>query len=232
MNSKIKIIDSIKSVPLSGVLLYLNIYNINSIKSYLNSEKVYATFDGISTVLLWNLFKHSKVVRLAPDFDSYFGEFLKGRRIHIIGSDKKNVESFVQTHSKNYNIISYLDGYQTTADYITHLKKSLKDGDIVLLGMGSPLQEEIGIELYERFGHSLFVTCGAFISQYSQSGIYYPELISKLHLRWLYRFVKEGTWIRIPALFIGITKFVKELLRSNFVILSLLNDSGIEKKSK
>lgn len=228
MNSKIKIIDSIKSVPLSGVLLYLNVYNIHSIISYLNSEKVYTTFDGISTVLLWNLFKHPKVVRLAPDFDSYFGEFLKGRRIHIIGSDKKNLESFVHTHSKSYNIISYLDGYQTTVDYITHLKKSLKDGDIVLIGMGSPLQEKIGIELFERFGHSLFVSCGAFISQYSQSGIYYPKRISKLHLRWLYRFVKEGTWIRIPALFIGITKFVKELFRSDFVIVSLLNDSGIE----
>ena len=232
MNSKIKIIDSIKSIPLSGVLFYLNIYNIDLIKSYLNSKKVYTTFDGISTVVIWNLFKQSKVDRLAPDFDSYFGKFLIGKRIHIIGSDRKSVESFVLTHRNNYNIISYLDGYQTTADYITHLKKFLKEGDIVLLGMGSPLQEKIGIELYDKFGHSLFITCGAFISQYSQSGIYYPERISKLHLRWLYRFVKEGTWVRIPTLLIGMTKFVKELLRSDFVIVSLLNDSRIEKNRK
>lgn len=70
---------------------------------------------------------------------------------------------------------------------------------IVIIGMGTPLQEEVAVALKQRMltrqidtqGAQMIFTCGGFISQTAKGGDYYPEIFKKTGLRWVYRAFHE-----------------------------------------
>src|SRR5690606_14863225 len=94
------------------------------------------------------------------------------------------------------NILGFQDGYFSDQEQIK-IKAKIKElsPDLIFLGMGSPKQEELAIVL--KNPKLTVYTCGAFISQTANYGVnYYPYLINKLHLRWLYRIFKEKGLVR------------------------------------
>ena len=66
-----------------------------------------------------------------------------------------------------------------------------KDPNIVIAGMGSPLQEHFLISLRKKGWGGLGFTCGAFIKQTAKNINYYPKVFDKFHFRWLYRLFDE-----------------------------------------
>lgn len=89
---------------------------------------------------------------------------------------------------------------------------------IVLLGLGSPLQERLAIRLKSFIKHkSVIFTCGGFISQTAIKPDYYHPIIIKLNMRWMQRFfLEKHTRSRIVkeyALFIY--KFICFYLRTS-----------------
>jgi N-acetylglucosaminyldiphosphoundecaprenol N-acetyl-beta-D-mannosaminyltransferase len=63
--------------------------------------------------------------------------------------------------------------------------------DIVVLGLGTPLQERTALDLARRTTGRFFVTCGGFISQTAARGDYYHSWVKALGLRALQRIILE-----------------------------------------
>ena len=125
------------------------------------------------------------------------------RASHIL-SDKSPIKFFLISHGYiDFNDSSNL---KEIADTIIENKL-----DTVFVGLGSTLQERVSIELSKRTTGVIYYTCGGFLSQTACAGLkkYYPEIINKLNLRWLFRLYKEPHTIkRIPTIF----KFVYYML--------------------
>lgn len=110
-------------------------------------------------------------------------------KIHFIGGSKTESTNFKKIIKAKYPIIniSTQDGYDSLKEFSF---KSLSDVNICVYGLGSPNQEILAIRNKHNFDYSF--TCGAFITQTAKSGgEYYPVLVHKLNLRWLYRMLNE-----------------------------------------
>ncbi|WFE72459.1 WecB/TagA/CpsF family glycosyltransferase [Halomonas sp. M1] len=93
--------------------------------------------------------------------------------------------------------------------------------DIVIVGMGSPLQEKFLFDLSASGWRGLGFTCGGFLHQTASGGTqYYPKWMNYLNLRWLYRIFDEPKLIRRYLL--DYPKFL--LLFTYDVIISSLCD--------
>jgi N-acetylglucosaminyldiphosphoundecaprenol N-acetyl-beta-D-mannosaminyltransferase len=62
---------------------------------------------------------------------------------------------------------------------------------VVLCGMGSPRQENFLLELRKSGWSGIGFTCGGYLDQVGQGFAYYPDIIDRLNLRFLYRLVRE-----------------------------------------
>lgn len=68
---------------------------------------------------------------------------------------------------------------------------------VLIVGMGTPLQERFLIDVADAGWCGLGLTCGGFFHQTaSKGGDYYPKWIDKLNLRWLYRMFDEPKLIK------------------------------------
>ena len=63
--------------------------------------------------------------------------------------------------------------------------------DVVICGMGAPLQERFLVRLAATGWYGAGFTCGGFLEQTAQGGAYFPDWIDRLNLRFLYRLVRE-----------------------------------------
>jgi len=63
--------------------------------------------------------------------------------------------------------------------------------DIVICGMGAPLQERFLVQLTRNGWHGIGFTCGGFLDQINAGESYYPRWIDRFNLRFLYRLGKE-----------------------------------------
>ena len=90
------------------------------------------------------------------------------------------------------NVLRYRDGYFSDKEREDELDLLIKDNpDIVIVGMGTPLQEFFLRDLRELGWQGTGFTCGGYLHQSSNGIDYYPKLIDKLNLRWLYRIYDE-----------------------------------------
>jgi UDP-N-acetyl-D-mannosaminuronic acid transferase (WecB/TagA/CpsF family) len=64
------------------------------------------------------------------------------------------------------------------------------DPDLVLVGLGAGLQEQVLLEAAAGMTHGYALTCGGFLDQVLRKG-YYPSWAYPLRLNWLVRLVRE-----------------------------------------
>lgn len=118
-----------------------------------------------------------------------------------IGGNKEEAELFAakvgalcHADLKLTSVSGFLQesGFASWEDYLYTLNRENKP-DVVIIGLGFPLQERISKLLYDLDANISTITCGAFISQTaSADGVsYYPTFIDRLSLRWLWRFFRE-----------------------------------------
>jgi N-acetylglucosaminyldiphosphoundecaprenol N-acetyl-beta-D-mannosaminyltransferase len=87
------------------------------------------------------------------------------------------------------NIVGTLHGYSDFATTIATVAELRPD--IVICGMGVPLQEHFLLQLTDTGWNGLGITCGGFLDQLSQGVQYYPAWVNTLNLRWAYRLMRE-----------------------------------------
>ena len=121
-------------------------------------------------------------------------------KLFFIGTKPKIIDisiKKIKSKYKNLKIIGYRDGYIDIAErkkILVNIKNL--NPDIVICGMGTPLQEQFLLDLKSIGWDGIGFTCGGFLHQTAKKLEYYPKYIDKYNLRWLYRIFDEPKLIK------------------------------------
>ena len=157
--------------------------------------------DGIAMVWLLRVFG-IKTCRRSFDYSSIADPVFRsieasGRSIFIAGAQANQGTAFVQALRGRYPEL-VISGFESGHfDGPDHRRRCI-DGivnlrpDVLLVGMGAPLQENFILDTIGAGWSGTAYTCGGFIHQTATTGgTYYPPIFDRLHLRWLYRLIDE-----------------------------------------
>ena len=151
---------------------------------------------------------------LAPKIFSYAITYSMG--IYFIGSKQSEIDEFIRNvkiHYPSLNIIGYRNGYFNTSweknEAINVIINS--DSNIVVIGMGCPLQDEFSTELHKKGFEGTSYTCGGFIHQFKDGLMYYPKYIDRLNMRLAYRIINEKHVFKRTM--VNLFRFIKLLLK-------------------
>lgn len=187
-----------------GIYSFINPYSYFWLRKNPNIISRFNNFfaDGFFLVFLYNLFffKH-RINRCSFDMSSLGDNIFKyaciqNNKIFLIGSKENEIQATIRIlvdKYKSLNICGYRNGYfscekekdETIRNIIT------LNPDIIIVGMGTPMQEEFLIEVKKNGWDGIGFTCGGFLHQTSKRINYYPYWINKLCLRWIYRLIYE-----------------------------------------
>ncbi len=188
------------------------IYTFLNPYSYLLARKnkpVYRFFDGIFAdgILLSSfisLLLGKKILRRSMDMTSIavplFNHCVeKSKTIAFVGAKQHELDKAIESIQQEYNglnIIYRRNGYfNTTNDENDCIKEIISaNPDFVLIGLGTPRQEQFLVKLKLRGYLGIGLTCGGFFHQTAtaENVHYYPEWVDNLNIRFLYRMYKEG----------------------------------------
>jgi exopolysaccharide biosynthesis WecB/TagA/CpsF family protein len=164
----------------------------------IHTFKIFA--DGIGVVILYNLFLREKIKRYAFDNTSVAPlvlDFAQEHKLRVFlvggkpGIAKIAGDLLLKMHP-DLNLVGIKSGYFNATNPKLEILKEAQNADIVIVGMGAPLQEKFLTELRETGWKGTGFTCGGFLDQTATKGIvYFPKWIDVLHLRWLYRLLDE-----------------------------------------
>lgn len=205
-----KICTNIDEFSDARVVTFLNPYSYMEIfksKVDLNRfDKI--CVDGIALKLFLDLAckGSEKIERMSFDFTSVahfvFDKAVTSKQTgFILGSDEKSNRGFINSVASMFPGInlSGRSGYFGDQNELDEFIKTLSNSsfDFVVIGMGAVKQEQVAIALMDAGFSGRIYTCGGFIHQTAlNGGEYYPFLIDKLNLRFIYRMYKEPTTIR------------------------------------
>ncbi len=192
-----------------GVNCFLNPYSYLQLRK--NPElldavdKVYV--DGMFLLKLLKLISFPVSIRRSFDNTSLAPVVFEnlqsnGKTIAIVGSDQKSMEGFKSHILKKYpklKLVFVRNGYFDSHGQLLSVQKELIkiNPDCILIGMGTPLQERFLVGLKRQGWNGIGYTCGGFIHQTASKGSeYYPRLINKFNLRFLYRMYDEPKLIK------------------------------------
>lgn len=153
--------------------------------------------DGIGVSKASEWINQVKVQRQSFDETSLFHPVLNQidmmeKSVCLIGSKPEIADRAGAKMCGTYKNISYLgsiDGYHSFDEIVDWVMKL--SPDVVIIGMGAPLQESLLLRLKQGGFKGVGFTCGGFFDQFLLETRYYPAWIDKLELRWLYRLAKE-----------------------------------------
>lgn len=197
----VKLINSnFESSAETKIVTFVNPYNFRLLcSSEVDISKIdYIGVDSYYLTLWLKIFGYD-IARSSMDNSSLFSSVIevtntKNLKVLAIGGNveaAKEAEIKLTKLFKDKNSFKVLNGYfnkQFGSNYVGQIAQA----QISIISMGAILQEETCIKIKYLFPNSkLLITSGAFIEQSSIKVHYYPDLLNKLQLRWIYRFFKE-----------------------------------------
>lgn len=188
MRKNFQLVDSFDQVFFDGILLAW-------LMRLAGSEGKRVSFD--MTSLAPKVFRHACHAR---------------SRVFIIGSEPGVAMDATTEIMKKYPellVCGVRHGYFSSNNERSGIIKELVniDPDIVIVGMGTPLQENFLVDLRSAGWAKAGYTCGGFLHQTAKKGVrYYPLWVDRFNLRWLYRMIDEPKLVR--RYFIDYPKFI------------------------
>lgn len=183
--------------------------------------------DGMLMCKFIRLMWGRKITRLSFDMSGMAVDLFdrlnhNNETLYCVGAKQQSLVGAIGQIKKSYphiNIIGYRNGYfSSPKDREKEIKNIVAlNPDFVIVGMGSPLQEQFCIDLKDAGYNGIAFTCGGFLHQTTENINYYPKWINKYNLRAFYRLSHEkGLWSRLynvlvefPLLFIWDTIMTK-----------------------
>ena len=165
---------------------------------YLKYDRVYA--DGMLLTRIVNILFFKNIHRRSMDMTSLADPLFtfcesNNKTIYFLGSTEEEIKKFVSTLKQKYNlkVIGYRNGYIKSEKEKNEIISNIirLNPDILLVGMGSPLQEIILNDISSGGWSGIGFTCGGFFHQSIYKTKYYPQWIDILNLRFAYRIYKE-----------------------------------------
>lgn len=196
----VKQLDEFSKNSSSKVNSFLNPYSLYILQSrptILNAvDQWYA--DGSLLVTAYNHTNNSRIDRVSFDFSSIANTVfehseMKSLRVLCVGASTEEARDFHQFLNSKYPSIKLdtISGYFDEEEE-RYILKYVSDFDIIIIGMGSGLQEELGLHIKRLYPKGkLIFTCGGFISQTARKGDFYHPLVKQLGLRWLQRAYRD-----------------------------------------
>ena len=194
---------AIKILSSPGYYTFINPFNVKFLdRDYLLTlNKANSIFvDGMLLVKYTNCFYGIKISRVSFDGNSlapflFEKANLLNKKIFFLGGEKSVAYEAANIVNDKYGskiVVGTQNGFfNDIEDVIYNIKAS--ESDVVIVGMGAPLQDKVAFELKQRIPNIVVLTCGGYLEQLSQSSQleYYPNFISKLNLRAFYRLYKD-----------------------------------------
>ena len=204
---------SIKVTPMSSELAVATLKSMvkerkSGYSLALNAEKIIrlyeeksfdAVFKGAAICVCdgvgLNLFSEKKFSKVNFPVDVLEACQESGMSLGIIGGTENVARSAASNLRANYNlnILFSCDGYQSDQYYIDLI--SQHGPDVVLLGLGSPKQEYLALELCER-STSFFVNVGGALNVFAGNVSRAPRFVIHSNFEWLYRLATQPKRIR------------------------------------
>lgn len=217
------------------IITFLNCYSYFIFRQnsslYDNFDRIYC--DGIIFQKIVS-FIGIKTQRKSFDMTSLAPQVFKNAEdssfsVAIIGSEQVYLDKALEHILAQYpglKVIETRHGFFSESEekkkYISKL--AAISPDIVIVGMGTPLQDTFLIELKNHGWDGVGYTCGGFIHQTATKGtIYYPYYIDRFNLRWLYRIYDEPKLFKRYALYYPVSIFLfffdllKYKIKNNFI---------------
>lgn len=196
---------------------FVNAFSYYDLTEEMKNEIDYFFSDGILLTKLNNYFSVDKVERISFDSTSLaypFFDFCEKNDVTValVGATQSEISNFSKyiLGKFPYLKLSYVSSGYIDDEVRYKVLASCLSSDVVIVGMGFPYQEEFLLELKKSHTTSsqlkLALTCGGFFTQHQNSD-YYPKLIDKLELRWLYRLifakhVRRKVFTKYPRFFL------------------------------
>lgn len=158
-------------------------------------------FDGIAIAIFSHIFGIKKK-RASFDMTSMASLVFslcekEGYSIFFIGGEPGvalQAADRIKATFNNLNFIGCAPGFFSSNDcYMNAIQEILElNPDFVICGMGTPHQDRFLVDLRTAGWKGTGFTCGGFLRQTAQGGVnYYPALMDRLNIRWLYRIYDE-----------------------------------------
>ena len=186
------------------LVTFLNPYSYLILRKHTNIVEQFDAIyiDGSLLCFFLSLLMRKKINRNSFDMSSiaptvFERSELNNMSIYLIGSEQDEIEAALKKIKLKYPRLifsGYHHGYFTPLERANIIKDIInKMPDIVIVGMGALKQELLIRDLSENGWRGYAFTCGGFIHQTASSDTiyYYPRVINKLNLRWLYRLWHE-----------------------------------------
>jgi len=207
-------------------------YGIVASKLSIVNSVDYWFADGALLCFLSNLIRVKRITRASFDFSSIASEVFSfasvgKKRIAFVGGREEELDLAISGIRCMYpllNVVGKFSGFFEWSDArLVAYNVSLTMPDILIVGMGTPMQEEFSSICRDAFGTPCMIfTCGGFISQSAIKSDYYHPVIKRLGLRWLqraydFKHVRKRLIFDYPFFFFGyLTDALKAKLRCVF----------------
>ncbi|WP_081488991.1 WecB/TagA/CpsF family glycosyltransferase [Cupriavidus basilensis] len=135
----------------------------------------------------------------------------------LIGSSKEKIsvaERTISEEFENLKILGKVDGYTENSEAIAKIISS--GAQLVICGMGGPLQERFLLNLRDAGFRGVAFTCGGYFDQLIGGYDYYPRIVDKLNVRFIFRLCKEPRRLAKRYL-IDSRFFVFDIFKGNFL---------------
>ncbi|NQX82703.1 MAG: WecB/TagA/CpsF family glycosyltransferase, partial [Flavobacteriaceae bacterium] len=188
-------------------------------------DKIY--IDGILLVNILNFFRF-QIKRKSFDTTSLATTIFENvsntqKSIYFIGSEEVHINKFIKTISSNFpkmKISGYRNGFFNSEEEKIETIKNIINlkPDVIVVGMGTPYQENFMLKLKANSFKGAAYSCGGFIHQTTEKINYYPKVFDKLNLRWLYRMIDEPKLIKRYFMYypISILYFTVNLIKYKY----------------
>lgn len=196
------------NLPKNGLYTFLNPFSYTQARlaKSLFSQFDRVMLDGQLAVWYFKLLGFGSFERQSFDFSSIAGQIfssceLEGKSIYLIGAKESEISDAANNIANHYpklKFAGFRNGYFiNNNDREITIKNIIKiNPDVIVVGMGTPIQEQFLVDLRDAGWIGLGFTCGGFLHQTARSIKYYPTWINKLHLRWLFRMKNEPKLIK------------------------------------
>ena len=179
--------------------------------SYLDALKhkdVYGAMDGLFVdgslmAAAVHVCYGRRISRRSPDMVGYFPQVFEfcnnnHKSICVVGSKQEQMEMAVKRFAGWYPNIEWRacrNGYFSGEDEMRQYANVIADAhpDFLICGLGSIMQERFLLMCKEAGFDGVGFSCGGFIRQIAENSneAYYPDIINRMNLRFLYRMYKE-----------------------------------------
>lgn len=127
------------------------------------------------------------------DFTPYFFEENRSHKIYLVGSTTPDLEktAYFLTHQLGQQVVGACDGFEDikNPDLISNINAS--GAEVILVGMGNPLQETWILDNYQALNAKLFMGVGALFVFLAGNKPRAPEWVRQYRLEWLFRMLLE-----------------------------------------